>query len=73
MTSTMPTKEAAQYLGIGYWKLLELAKAGKVPHIRLDGRLLFRRETLDRWMEEQEQASMRQEPVQVGKIRRLGI
>lgn len=71
MTSTMPAKRAAEYVGISYWKLLELAKAGKVPHIRLDGRLLFRRESLDNWLADREAASLRREPEPAGKIRRL--
>jgi len=68
--TTMPAKMAAEYIGVSYWKLLELAKTGGVPHIRLAGRILFRRETLDFWLAKQEQASVRQ-PEQVGKIRRL--
>lgn len=70
--ATMPTKPAARYLGVSYWKLLELAKAGEVPHIRVGGRILFRRESLNKWLEQQEAASIRQEPEQpAGKIRRL--
>ncbi|NPV80170.1 MAG: helix-turn-helix domain-containing protein [Firmicutes bacterium] len=71
MTSTIKPPEAAEFLGISYWKLLELAKAGKVPHIRLPGRILFRRESLERWLEEQEQASVQRESAPVGKIRQL--
>lgn len=72
MTATMQAREAAQYLGISYWKLLEYAKAGKIPHVRLPGKLLFRRESLDRWLEEQEQASVIHEPEPVpGRIRKL--
>jgi len=50
MRATMQTKPAAEYLGLSYWKLLELVKAGKVPHIRVGGRILFRRESLDKWL-----------------------
>jgi len=71
VTSTISAKTAAEYLGISYWKLLELAKAGKVPHIRLEGRILFRRHSLDAWLAEQEVASLRREQKQTGKIRRL--
>lgn len=72
MRATMQTKPAAEYLGISYWKLLELVKAGKVPHIRVGGRILFRRESLDKWLEEQEATSVRKEPEsRPGKIRRL--
>lgn len=69
--ATMRAKPAAMYLGVSYWKLLELAKAGEVPHIRVGGRILFRRESLDKWLAEQEAASVREEPEQPGKIRKL--
>lgn len=72
LRATMTAKPAAKYIGISYWKLLELAKAGRVPHVRIDGRILFRRESLDQWLAAQERASLRrEEPVPVGKIRRL--
>ncbi len=72
MTSTMRAKEAATYLGFSYWKLMELRKAGKVPSIQLDGLILFRKETLDQWLAEQEAASIKQEDAPMpGKIRRL--
>lgn len=74
MTTTMTSREAAQYMGVSYWKLLELAKAGRVPHVRLDGRVLFRRDALDVWMSTLEAASVAG-PVQgleaPGKIRKL--
>jgi len=69
--ATMRARPAAEYLGTSYWKLLELVKTGLVPHIRIGGRLLFRRETLDRWLSEQELAGIKQEPAALGKIRRL--
>lgn len=72
MRATLPAKPAAKYIGISYWKLLELAKAGELPHIRVGRRLLFRRESLDRWLEQQEAGSVQKpEPVARGKIRRL--
>lgn len=70
--ATLPAKVAAEYIGLSYWKLLELAKAGGVPHIRVCGKILFRRESLDTWLTEQEAASVKPEPVAgSGKIRRL--
>ncbi len=70
---TITAREAAEYLGISYWKLLQLAKAREVPHVRLQGRLLFRRKSLDEWLEEQEMRSVRagEEAEQRGKIRKL--
>jgi excisionase family DNA binding protein len=59
--TTMRAKEAAAYLGFSYWKLMELRKAGKIPHIHLDGLILFRKETLDAWLAEQESTSIQQQ------------
>lgn len=69
--ATLKAKEAAGYLGFSYWKLLELVKAGKGPlPIRVGSRLLFRIETLDSWLSQQEVINtMESEPT--GKIRRL--
>lgn len=69
--ATLKAKEAAHYLGFSYWKLLELVKAGEIPVIRAGNRLLFRRETLDLWLSQQEAASVEPGPESVGKIRRL--
>lgn len=74
--ATMPAKEAAEYLGLSYWKLLEMVKAGLLPHVRIGtgkaGRVLLRKSSLDAWLSAQEQASIaKPEPETVGKIRRL--
>ena len=68
---TITAKEAADYVGISYWKILELAKAGKIPHIRLQGRVLFRRHSLDEWMSQLEQNSVETELETVNGIRVL--
>ena len=76
--ATLKAKVAAGYLGISYWKLLELVKAGDgPPHIRAGSRILFRVETLDNWLSQQEAASAANGagagpgPELTGKIRRL--
>lgn len=58
--STLKAKEAAAYLGVSYWLLLEMAKRGEVPHIRAGRLVLFRKEALDDWMRQQEQLSVRE-------------
>lgn len=70
LRATMTAREAAAYLGVSYWKLLELVRQKKVPHIRLDARVLFRREALDAWLAEQEAASVRRDE-EKAKICRL--
>lgn len=58
--STLKATEAAHYLGISYWLILEMAKRGEIPHIRAGSRVLFRRESLDEWMKNQEQANYKE-------------
>lgn len=51
--ATMTAKLAAKYIGLSYWKTLELVKASQIPHIRISGptgRVLFRKESLDEWL-----------------------
>lgn len=55
---TLKAKEAAQYLGCSYWKLLEMVKKGEIPHIRVGKLVFFRKVTLDQWLGEQEIKSM---------------
>ncbi|PWA12080.1 DNA-binding protein [Pueribacillus theae] len=57
---TMTAKEAAQYIGVSYWLILEMAKRGEIPCIRAGKRVLFRNEALDLWMSGQEMRSMQQ-------------
>ena len=54
-----PARQAAEYVGISYWTLLDLARQGKIPHFRGGNRLLFRQATLDEWMTQEEEASIR--------------
>jgi excisionase family DNA binding protein len=54
-------KQAAQYLGFSYWLLLDLVRQGKIKHYRGGNRLLFRQQSLDEWIIEQEQISTKTE------------
>lgn len=72
--ATLTAKQGAEYLGVSYWRLLEMVKGGEIPHIRVSGgkRILFRKESLDKWLQDQEEASVRRVPEpSTGKIRRL--
>ena len=69
--TTLTAKEAAQYLGISYWLLLEMCKRKELPHVKAGARVLLRKSSLDLWLLEQEVASVaKPEPVS-GRIRRL--
>src|SRR5262245_38400199 len=47
----LTSKEAAAYLRISVDMLLDLARAGQVPHKRLGHRYRFRKSDLARWVE----------------------
>lgn len=68
---TFSAAEAAKYLGISGWLVLELVKRREIPAIRAGRRVLFRKETLDSWMQEQEEKSIQTIHSQVGKIRKV--
>jgi excisionase family DNA binding protein len=55
---TISAKTAAKYLNVSYWKILDMAKKNEIPHIRAGALVLFRKETLDNWIVEQEQQSV---------------
>ncbi|MGE4272100.1 MAG: excisionase family DNA-binding protein [Desulfitobacterium sp.] len=52
--ATFSSREAAEYLGISYWLMLEMVKRGEIAPIRAGGRYLFRQAGLDAWMDHQE-------------------
>lgn len=74
---TITAKEAANYLGISYWLLLEMVKKNLIPCIELGignkKRKLFRVETLDKWIDEQELISVKQDTQEseYGKLRKI--
>lgn len=66
----MNAKAAAEYLGISYWSMTELARKKKIPFVPIGDRPHFRKETLDQWVDDQEQSSMKQETNKFG-IKRI--
>ncbi|WP_031513995.1 helix-turn-helix domain-containing protein [Desulfofalx alkaliphila] len=44
---------------LGESKLREWVRQGKIPHTRIGRRIIFRKEALDIWFDEQEKASMK--------------
>lgn len=57
--TTMDVKEVAGYLGVSDWWVYTMAKRGLLPHIRISGRLLFRKVAIDRFLSEKEAESMK--------------
>lgn len=56
----LTTKEACQYLGVSYWTLTNTL-INEIPHIRMTkrGNIKFKKSTLDKYLEEQEEKSQR--------------
>lgn len=59
-------QEAADYLRISYWTLLQYAKTGRIPHVCIGRRVLCSQEGLDQWLEEQEAKSVEKKLGQTG-------
>jgi len=51
---TFNAKQAAKYVGVSYWTMLNLARQGLITHFRCGNKILFRKTMLDEWMEESE-------------------
>lgn len=49
---TITAKDVAKYIGISYWLILDMAKKNQIPCIHAGDRVLFRKGTLDRWMQD---------------------
>ena len=59
--TTLTMKETAEYLGVSYWLVTQLVKRKQIPCSRVGGKVLFRKEALDNYLQEQEEASITNE------------
>lgn len=57
---TLTPEEAAEFLGLKRTKIYEHVRKREIPHTRLGRLILFRRDTLTAWFEQQERESVRQ-------------
>ncbi len=56
--SRLLPKEAAEYLGCRYDKLLQMVRLKQIPHYRIGRRVFFTKETLSLWIENLERQSL---------------
>ena len=56
--TTLTMKETAEYLGVSYWLVTQLVKRKKIPCSRVGGKVLFRKEALDNYLQKQEEDSI---------------
>ena len=55
----MNTQETAEFLRISYWNLMDLVSRKKIPHIRNSRQGFFKRKTLERFVNELEENSIK--------------
>ena len=73
LDKTFKLKEAAEYLQITPYRIRTLVKQGKLKHFRAGNRYLFRKSSLDEWIKEETEKSIKKtEPDnQYGKLRKI--
>jgi len=57
MAETMSARELAEYLGLHYRTVLNLARRGLIPGRRVGGTWRFHRRTIEQWLSSPEAAS----------------
>ena len=57
--TTLTMKETAEYLGISYWLVNQLVRRKQIPCARVGGRVLFRVQALDEYLNNKEQESLK--------------
>ena len=50
--TTFNVTEIAEYLGVSRELIYSMVSKNEVPHVRISSRILFKRESIDRWLEE---------------------
>ena len=56
--TTLTTKEVADYLGISTGLVYTLVRERKIPSVKLGRRILFKIDSVDRWLAQQEAAAL---------------
>lgn len=59
--TTLTMRETAEYLGVSYWLVTQLVRRKQIPCSRVGGKVLFRKEALDKYLNEKEKASITNE------------
>ena len=56
--TTLTMKEAAEYLGVSYWLINQLARRKQIPCSKVGGKFLFSVQVLDEYLSNKEQESV---------------
>lgn len=52
--TTMTVQEAASYIGVSSHLIYALARRGEIPVVKVGRRVLLKRDSVDRWLNENE-------------------
>lgn len=55
---TITVKELANYLGVHTDTIYAMVKQKQIPHLKIQNRILFTREAIDLWIQDQEYTSL---------------
>lgn len=55
---TLTAKEVADYLGVHTDTIYVMVKCKKLPHVKVQNRILFTKESIDLWIQDQEYTSL---------------
>ncbi|GAA0472731.1 helix-turn-helix domain-containing protein [Alkalibacillus silvisoli] len=58
MQDRMTAQETADYLGVCLDTIYRMARKNEIPHARIRRRMLFRKRSIDAWIQEQEMSSL---------------
>lgn len=53
----MTAHEVAAYIGVHPDTIYTMVKQKQIPHVRIRRRIFFHKETIDKWMREQEESN----------------
>ncbi|WP_346426760.1 helix-turn-helix domain-containing protein [Virgibacillus sp. YIM 98842] len=59
--STLTTNEVAEYLGVSIDTIFKLVREKRIVHFRIGRRILFKKEAIDKWVDEQMKVSVEDE------------
>lgn len=47
---TLTVNEAAELIGVSTTTIYTMARLGEIPHVRVRGRILFHRDSIEAWL-----------------------
>lgn len=65
---TLTAQETADYIGVSYMTVTRMVKRKEIGCIRVGKKILFRKETLDQWMTDQEKKGSAGEPEEAENV-----